>query len=90
MASNMSLRLILENDKLIDPNFNSWHRKLKIVLEHEQILYALTDPALEEPALNSQGVTNDTYQKWLNDQTTIRCIMLVTMNDEFSHRFENA
>lgn len=90
MASHLTLRPLLESDKLTGPNFNSWHKKLRIILEHERILYILTDPAPEEPALNSRSAVKDTYQKWLNDQTTVRCIMLATMNDEFSHRFESA
>ena len=63
--------------------------KLKIILEHEWILYVVTDPAPEEPAPNARETVRDTYQKWLND-TTVWCIMLTAMNDEFSHRFENA
>ena len=71
-------------------NFDSWYRKLKIVLKHKRILYVLTDLASEEPAPNGRSTIRDTYQKWLNDQTTICCIMLVAMNDEFSRHFKNA
>ena len=71
------------------PNFDSWYQKLKIVLEHERILYIVTDPAPEEPSSNARGTVRDTYQKWLNDRTTVQCIMLAIMNDEFSCRFEN-
>ena len=88
MATTLSLRSLLDNDKLMGPNFDSWYRKLKIVLEHEWILYVVTDPALEEPALNVRGTVRDTYQKWLNDRTTVRRIMLTAMN-EFSRMFEN-
>ena len=48
------------------------------------------DPVPEELALNARSTIRDTYQKWLNDRTMIQCIMLAVMNDEFSHRFENA
>ena len=51
--------------------------------------YIVTDPAPEEPAPNTRGTIRDTYQKWLNDRSTIQCIMLAAMNDEFSRRFEN-
>ena len=51
---------------------------------------ALIDLALEEPALNAHGVVRDTYQKWLHDRTTVRCIMRATMNDEFNCKFKNA
>ena len=71
-------------------NFDSWYRKLKIILEHERIRYVVTDSAPEEPAPNARGTVRDTYQKWVNDCTIVRCIMLAAMNDEFSRRFENA
>ena len=71
-------------------NFDSWYQKLKIVLEHEWILYILTDLALEKPALNARSMIRDIYQKWLNNQTIVHCIMLAAMNNEFSHRFKNA
>ena len=89
MATTLSLRSLLDNDKLMGPNFDSWYQKLKIVLELERILYVVTDLAPEEPALNARGTIRDTYQKWLNDRTTVWCIMLTAMNDEFSCRFEN-
>ena len=50
----------------------------------------LIDPTPEEPAPNASSMVRDTYKKWLNDQFMICCIMLAVMNDEFSHRFENA
>ena len=67
MATTLSLRSLLDSDKLIGPNFDSWYRKLKIILKHERILYVLIDPAPEEPAPNGRNSIRDTYQKWLND-----------------------
>ena len=90
MANQLSLRSLLKSEKLKGPNYNSWYRKLKIVLEHERILYVITDPAPEEPAANARGMIRDTYQKWLNDRTTVRCIILASMSDELSRRFESA
>ena len=55
MATTLSLRSLLDNDKLMGPNFDSWYRKLKIVLEHERILYVVTDPTPEETAPNVRG-----------------------------------
>ena len=90
MSSNLSLRSLLDNEKLNGPNFDSWYRRLRIVLEHERILYVISDPAPEIPAANARGSVRDTYQKWLSDRTTVRCIMLAVMNDEFSRKFEEA
>ena len=66
MACFLSLRSLLDNDKLMGSNFDSWYRKLKIILEHEWILYVLTDPTHEESAANAHGTVRDTYQKWLS------------------------
>ena len=88
MATNLSLRSLLDNDKLTGPNFDSWYRKLKIVLEHERLIYVKNDPAPEEPPLTTWGAARDVYQKWLSDRTTVRCIMQAAMNDEFSYIFE--
>ena len=90
MTTMLSLRSLLDSDKLNGFNFNSWFRKLKIVLEHERILYILNDPAPELPHTNTYSFERDTYQKCLCDRTSVHCIMLVGMNDEFDHRFENA
>ena len=90
MATTLSLQSLLDSDKLMGPNFDSWYRKMKIVLEYEQILYVLIDPALKEPAPNARNTIWDTYQKWLNHRTIVYCIMLAAVNNEFSYQFENA
>ena len=46
------------------------------------------DPALELPPIDAQNLVRDAYLKWVFDRTTIRCIMLVAMNDEFNRKFE--
>ena len=90
MSSNLLLRSFLGSDKLKDPNFDSWYQKLRIVLEHERILYMITDPTPKVPPASARGSIRDTYLKWVFDQTIVRCLMLAAMNDEFSHRFEEA
>ena len=61
MINTLSLCSLLDNDKFIGPNFDSWYQKLKIILEHERILYVLKDPALEESISNARGAVRDTY-----------------------------
>ena len=90
MASNLSLRSLLDSEKLTGLNFDNWYQKLKLVLEHERILYMIMDLAPEEPAPNAWEMVWDTYLKWLNDHTMICFIMRVSMNDEFSQKFEEA
>ena len=90
MVSNLSLWSLLDSEKLTGFHFDNWYRKLKIILEHERILYVITDPAPEELASNACGMVRDTYLKWLNNRTMVRCIMWTAMNDEFNRKFEKA
>ena len=89
MANTLSLHMLLDSDRLIEPNFDSWYRKLKIILEHERILYILMDQGPEESVVNAPCTMRDTYMKWLNDLMIVRCMMRAAMNDELSHKFKN-
>ena len=90
MANTLSLHSLLDSDKLTEPNFESWYRKLKIVLEHERILYVFTDQVPEESAVDAPRAARDTYMKWFNEHTTVRCVMRTAMNDKLSHKFKDA
>ena len=68
MANTLSLCMLLNSDRLIEPNFDSWYRKLKIILEHKKILYVFIDEAPKEPTVNAPRTMRDTYVKWINDQ----------------------
>ena len=50
----------------------------------------ITDPAPKLPPIDAQNLVRVAYLKWVSDQTTVPCIMLAAMNDEFSHKFEEA
>ena len=71
MSTSLSLRSLLDNEKLTGPNFDSWYRRLRIVLEHEWISYVIIDPTPEVPAANARGRVRDAYQKWISDRTTV-------------------
>ena len=86
MTSNttptMSLRSILEKDKLNGTNFLDWYRNLRIVLRHERKEYILDQPIPEEPAANAPRAQKDAYNKHLNDSTDVTCVMLGCMDSE--------
>ena len=90
MANTLSFYSLLDSDKLTESNFDSWYRKLKIVLEHEKILYILMDEAPEELVANAPRAMKDTYLKWLNDRMTMYYVMRTAINDELSCKFEDA
>ena len=59
-------------------------------MEHEQTFYVIMDPTPELPTVDAQNSVKDACLKWVSDRTTVRCIMLTAMNDEFSRKFEEA
>ena len=48
------------------------------------------DQASKEPAANAPHIVRDTYMKWINDRTTMCCMMRAAMNDELSRKFKDA
>ncbi|KAJ9565596.1 hypothetical protein OSB04_001562 [Centaurea solstitialis] len=48
-TNNLSLRSILEKDKLTGSNFLDWEHNLMIVLKHERKWYVLEEPLGEAP-----------------------------------------
>ena len=83
MAS-LLLWSLFDSDKLVGSNFDSGYWKLKIILEHEKILYVLMDPTPKILISNAHDAVRGTYQKWLNDQTIVQCVMRVVMKHEFN------
>ena len=79
-TSNLSLRSILEKDKLNGTNFLDWYRNLKIVLKQERKKYILDQPVPDEPAANAPKAQKDAYSKHLNDSIDVTCLMLGCMD----------
>ena len=90
MTSNttptMSLRSILEKDKLNGTNFLDWYRNLRIVIRQERKEYILDQPILEEPAANAPRAQKDAYNKHLNDSVDVTCLMLGCMESELQKK----
>ena len=87
--STMSLRSVLEKDKLTGTNFLDWFRNLRIVLKQERKLYVLDEPLSEEPAQNSPRAEKNAYEKHHNDSIDVACLMLATMSSELQKDLEN-
>ena len=79
-TSNLSLRSILEKDKLNGTNFLDWYRNLRIVLKQERKEYILDQPVPDEPAANAPKAQKDAYSKHLNDSIDVTCLMLGCMD----------
>ena len=69
--SIMSLRSVLEKDKLTRTNFLDWFRNLRIVLKQERKLYVLDEPLLEELVDNAPRAEKNAYEKHHNDSIDV-------------------
>ncbi|KAJ9560202.1 hypothetical protein OSB04_005362 [Centaurea solstitialis] len=81
-TNNLSLRSILEKDKLTGSNFLDWERNLQIVLRHERKWYVLEEPLGEAPPANASTAIRNAYQKRSDDLLDVGCLMLATMSPE--------
>ncbi|KAK8593591.1 hypothetical protein V6N12_045668 [Hibiscus sabdariffa] len=90
MANNpISLRSLLEKEKLNGINFLDWFRNLRIVLKHERKEYVIEEPVPDEPAANAPRANKDKFKKHMDDMVDVGCLMLATMNSEFQKQNEN-
>ena len=80
--NNLSLRSVLEKDKLTGTNFLDWYRNLRIVLKHERKLYVLEQLIPKPPTANAPRAEKDAYKKHQDDALNVGCLMLATMNSE--------
>ena len=88
MASSLSLRSILDSNKLTGQNYVDWLRNLKIVLSQEKLFYILDAP--DPKPLGNDAIDEDksTYKMWQNDSLTIKCIILPSMSNELQRQHD--
>ncbi|KAK8597286.1 hypothetical protein V6N12_065757 [Hibiscus sabdariffa] len=90
MANNLiSLRSLLEKEKLSGINFLDWFRNLRIVLKQERKEYVIEEPVPDEPTANAPRADKDKFNKHMDDMVDVRCLMLATMNSELQKQHEN-
>ena len=89
MASLLSLRSILDVNKLTGPNYVDWLRNLKIVLSQEKLFYILDTPTLEPLGEDDSQEDKTTFMMWQNDSLTVKCIILASMTNELQRQHES-
>ena len=85
MNNNLSLRSVLETNKLAGPNFLDWHRNLRLVLRQEKIEYVLDRqiPQTPEPDSPEAATFNvGDQEKHKGDAIQAQCVMLLGMTPE--------
>ena len=80
MSSNMNLRYILDNNKLIGSNFLDSFKNLKIVLKAKKIAYVLNRPLPTSQTIDAFDSDQNAYQKHIIDSEMASCIMLASMS----------
>ncbi|XP_017970422.1 PREDICTED: uncharacterized protein LOC108660675 [Theobroma cacao] len=86
MANNLSLRSILDANKLIGPNFLDWFRNLKIVLKQEKKSYVLDTSIPPVLATHASVEDKEAYQCHKDDNDQVACVMLASMTPELQKR----
>ena len=90
MTNNtLSLRSLLEKEKLNGTNFLDWFRNLRIVLKQERKEYVIEEPVPIEPAANAPRADKDKYKKHMDDMIDVGCLMLATMSPELQKQHED-
>ncbi|KAK8597339.1 hypothetical protein V6N12_065809 [Hibiscus sabdariffa] len=90
MTNNMiSLRSLLEKEKLNGINFLDWFRNLRIVLKQERKEHVIEEPVPDEPAANAPRADKDKFKKYMDDMVDVGCLMLATMDSELQKQHEN-
>ena len=89
MASSLSLRSILDTNKLTGPNYVDWLRNLKIVLNSEKLFYILDTPSLNPLGKDATEEDRATYKIWQNDSISVKCIILASMTNELQRQHES-
>ncbi|KAK8618054.1 hypothetical protein V6N13_115929 [Hibiscus sabdariffa] len=90
MANNtISLRSLLEKEKLNGINFLDWFRNLRIVLKQVRKEYVIEEAVPNDPGANAPRADEDKFKKHMDDMLDFGCLMLATMTPELQKQHED-
>jgi len=91
MAQNqpLSLRSVLESNKLNETNYADWIRNLRIVLRAANKEDVLDNPLLEESAAGAPAAKRNAYRRAVDNDREVSCLMLACMEPELQMQFEH-
>ncbi|KAK8518051.1 hypothetical protein V6N12_033043 [Hibiscus sabdariffa] len=90
MANNtISLRSLLEKEKLNGINFLDWFHNLRIVLKQERKEYVIEEAVPNDPGANAPRADKDKFKKHMDDMLDVGCLMLATMTPELQKQHED-
>ncbi|KAK8510710.1 hypothetical protein V6N12_067160 [Hibiscus sabdariffa] len=90
MTNNtISLRSLLEKEKLNGINFLDWFRNMRIVLKQERKEYVIEEAVPNDPGPNASRADKDKFKKHMDDMLDVGCLMLPTMTPELHKQHED-
>ncbi|KAK9043227.1 hypothetical protein V6N11_071574 [Hibiscus sabdariffa] len=90
MANNtISLRSLLEKEKLNGINFLDCFRNLRIVLKQERKEYVIEEAVPNDPGADAPRADKDKFKKHMDDMLDVDCLMLATMTPELQKQHED-
>ncbi|KAK9033449.1 hypothetical protein V6N11_018482 [Hibiscus sabdariffa] len=87
--NNLSLRSLLEKEKLNGINFLDWFRNLRIVLKQERKEHVIEKPVPKDPGADAPTADKDIFKKYIDDMVDVGCLMLATMTPELQKQHED-
>ena len=87
-VNSLSLRSVLEKEKLNGLNFLNWYRNLRIVLKNEKKFYVLEEPVPDEPPPTASKTVRDAWLKHTEESVEVACLMLATMIPDLQKNME--
>ncbi|XP_073033888.1 uncharacterized protein [Primulina eburnea] len=90
MSTRNPLSIILDQNKLIGPNYHDWFRNLKIVLNSERIAYVLYNEPPKEADPDISRTELAKLEKHWDHDLQAKSYMLASMSNELQRRFEEA
>ncbi|KAL4290252.1 hypothetical protein GQ457_14G014440 [Hibiscus cannabinus] len=90
MANNtISMRSLLEKEKLNGINFLNWFRNLRIVFKQEGKEFVIEEAIQNDPGANAPRADKDKFKKHMDDMLDVGCLILSTMAPELQKQHED-
>ncbi|PWA79621.1 zinc finger, CCHC-type [Artemisia annua] len=89
MADDVSLRYLLEEEKLNETNFLDWHRHLRIVLRFEGKMTIVEQPLPPRPEDDATTAMRNAWHMLNSEQKKIAKLMLSSMSPNLQKVMEN-
>ena len=89
MASFSPLIAILNQNKLIGPNYVDWKRNLDIVLIAKEHKFVLSEPCPDFPAVDASSEERQQYDRWRKSNEMAKCYILASISNVLQHQMQD-